>query len=89
MELVLAMIFDLLRKTTLHTNVIKSRKWERHVGNLLCGKTVGIIGTGRIGKKISEVLTMLEANVIAYDIYPDQIWADLKQIKYTTKNIQG
>ena len=44
-ELVLALLFDLLRKTTLHTNLIKSGKWVKHVGNMLHGKTVGIIGT--------------------------------------------
>lgn len=83
-EHVLAMIFNLLRKINLHTNLVKSRKWERHVGNLLFGKTVGIIGTGRIGKKLSEVIISLGANVIASDLYPDEEWADLKHVKYTT-----
>jgi D-3-phosphoglycerate dehydrogenase len=84
LELVLAMIFDLLRKTTLHTSLIKSKKWEKHVGNLLYSKTVGILGTGRIGKRISEVLTMLGANVIAYDFFPDNKWANSNRVRYTS-----
>jgi len=84
-ELTLAMIFNLLRKINLHTNLVKAGKWERHVGNLLYGKTVGIIGTGRIGKKISETLNLLGAIVIAYDLYPDHKWADLNKIKYKSK----
>lgn len=83
-ELVLAMIFDLLRKTTLHTGLIKSKKWERHVGNLLYGKTVGILGTGKIGKRTSEMLIMLGANVIAHDLYPDNKWAESNQVKYSS-----
>ena len=74
-ELVLALLFDLLRKTTLHTSLIKSGKWERHVGNLLYGKTAGIIGTGKIGKKMAAVFTTLGVKVNAYDLYPDKNWS--------------
>ena len=86
-ELVLALIFDLLKKTTLHTILLKSKKWERHVGHLLFGKTVGIIGTGKIGKRVSEILTALGAQVIAYDLYPDNKWADSNQVKYSPYKI--
>ena len=82
MELVLALLFDLLRKTTIHTNIIKSGEWERHVGNLLYGKTVGVIGTGRIGKRVSEVLTVLGVKVNACDLYPDREWSESNKIRY-------
>ena len=81
-ELVLALLFDLLRKTTIHTNIIKSGEWDRHVGNLLYGKTVGIIGTGRIGKKMSEVFSALGLSVIAYDLFPDKDWSESNKIRY-------
>jgi len=84
-ELVLALIFNLLRKTTLHTILIKSKKWERHVGNLLYGKTVGIIGTGRIGKRVSEILILLGVKVIACDLFPDKAWANSNRIRYTSQ----
>ena len=32
-ELVLALILDLLKKTTLHTSLVKSLRWEKHIGN--------------------------------------------------------
>ena len=85
-ELTLTMILTLLRKATLHTNLIKLNKWERHVGNLLYGKTVGIIGTGRIGKRMSETLLLLGANIIAYDIYPDLEWQKKLNVKYISRN---
>ena len=81
-ELVLALLFDLLRKTSLHTNLIKSGKWERHIGNLLYGKTIGILGTGRIGKKMSEVFSVLGSTVIAYDLFPDKDWSKSNKIRY-------
>jgi len=81
-ELTLAMIFDLLRKTTFHTILLKSRRWEKSAGNLLFGKTVAIIGTGRIGKVVAELLIKLGAKINAYDVSPDKEWADLNSVQY-------
>ena len=81
-ELTLAMILDLLRKTTFHTILLKDRRWEKSAGNLLFGKTVGIIGTGRIGKSVAEILIKLGANICAYDLLPDYKWAKVYKIKY-------
>ena len=81
-ELTLAMILDLLRKTTFHTILLKDRRWEKSAGNLLFGKTVGIIGTGRIGKSVAEILIKLGANICAYDVAPDEEWAGLNSVEY-------
>ena len=81
-ELTIAMIFDLLRKTTFHTLLLKNRRWEKTAGNLLFGKTVGIIGTGRIGKAVAELLIKLGVNIRAYDVVPDEKWANLNNVEY-------
>ena len=80
-ELTIAMIFGLLRRTSLHTMLLKAKRWEKVAGNLLQGKTVGLVGVGRIGKAVGEVLVKMDANVIAYDIVPDEKWADETGIK--------
>lgn len=41
------------------------------LGSDLRGKTAGVIGTGKIGKVMIEILTGFGMNVIAYDIFPD------------------
>ena len=74
-ELTVAMIFDLLRRLTFHTQLLRSGKWERVTGNLLKGKNVGILGLGRIGKKVAEMVKKLDANVFGVDLYPDTAWA--------------
>lgn len=81
-ELTIAMIFDLLRKITFHTLLLKNRRWEKTAGNLLYGKTVGIIGTGRIGKAVAELLIKLGVNICAFDVSPDEKWANLNSIEY-------
>jgi len=80
-ELTLAMMFDLLRKTTLHTVLLKTKRWEKVAGNLLQGKTVGLVGAGRIGKAVGEVLVKLDANVIVHDIVSDEEWARKTSIR--------
>lgn len=40
-------------------------------GNDIAGKTLGVIGTGRIGKKMIKISKGFEMNVIAYDPFPD------------------
>lgn len=42
----------------------------------LKGKTMGIIGTGRIGKHVAKIARGFEMKVLLCDIYPDQEFAD-------------
>ncbi len=53
------------------------------VGFDICGKTVGIIGTGKIGQITAQIFRGFEANVIAYDPFPAHDWADTNKIRYT------
>lgn len=80
-ELTVAMIFDLLRKLTYHTALLKAKQWEKKAGNMLQGKKVGIVGLGRIGKRVSAMLASLGASVSAYDPFPDKQWADAHQVQ--------
>lgn len=48
------------------------------------GKTVGVIGTGKIGKVAIGLFKGLGMNVLAYDLYPDNAFAEVEGIKYVT-----
>ena len=50
------------------------------------GKTMGIIGTGRIGREMINMAIGFGMNVLAYDPYPDQNLAKDKGITYLTLN---
>lgn len=45
-------------------------------------KTVGIIGTGKIGKVLAKILVGFEMNVLVYDKYPDTAWAQQLGCRY-------
>jgi D-3-phosphoglycerate dehydrogenase len=85
-ELALAMIFDLSRKITIHNNGVKSHKWSKSIGRLVYGKTLGIIGLGKIGKSLIEITSGLGLKYIAYDTYKDVSFAAAHNLTYVTVN---
>lgn len=50
----------------------------------MCGKTIGVIGTGKIGKTVIGVMKGLGMNVIAYDLFPDNTAAQKMEYTYQT-----
>lgn len=53
------------------------------VGFDMFGKTVGIVGTGKIGKCIINILLGFGCRILAYDKFPDSNIARNKAIQYT------
>jgi D-3-phosphoglycerate dehydrogenase / 2-oxoglutarate reductase len=74
-ELTIGMTMSILRRIPQADAAIKNGRWEKQTGNLLFGKTVGVIGLGRIGKMVSEMFRALGNNVVGYDLLPDEPWA--------------
>lgn len=52
------------------------------VGFDIHGKTVGILGTGKIGRLTAQIFRGFGANVIAHDPYPNSEWAAQHGIEY-------
>lgn len=73
-EHALALLLTLVRKT--HKAYIRTRDFNfslnGFVGFDLHGKTLGVIGTGKIGIAFIEICRGLGMNVIAYDPFPSQ-----------------
>ena len=73
-EHALALLLTLVRKT--HKAYIRTRDFNfslnGFVGFDLHGKTLGVIGTGKIGMAFIEICRGIGMNVIAYDPYPSQ-----------------
>lgn len=70
-ELVLGHMFGLARHITLANLTMREGQWNKkqYTGIELSGKTLGIIGFGRIGKAIALKAKALGMNVIFYDAF--------------------
>jgi D-3-phosphoglycerate dehydrogenase len=73
-ELTLAMTLALLRRIPLADANMRKGKWRKETGNLLAGKSVGVVGLGRIGKKVAGIFRALGNTVVGYDLSPDLKW---------------
>ena len=76
-ELVFAHLFALLRHIVRGTTGIKEGKWEKKLlkGHEVFGKTLGIIGMGRIGREVAKRAKALGMKVIGYDVvdFPEEL----------------
>ncbi len=52
----------------------------------LKGKILGVIGTGHIGRHVIRMAQGFEMNIIAYDAYPDKVWAKKNAAEYLPLN---
>ena len=50
----------------------------------LRGKTIGVIGTGKIGKNVVHIAKGFSMNVLAYDLHPDMAFAQEMSFEYKT-----
>ena len=85
-EMTLALILDCLRKLSQHSQLMHRRQWEKLTGFQLAGKTVGIIGLGRIGRRVAELLVRLDVGVVGFDVAPDRSWAESVGVKFLDLN---
>ncbi|MDY6906224.1 MAG: phosphoglycerate dehydrogenase [Thermodesulfobacteriota bacterium] len=67
-ELTIGLILSILRKIGSHDRAVKDGNWEKHMGGLLAGRIVGIIGYGAIGRRVADLATAFGATVIYYDL---------------------
>ena len=76
-ELTLAHILGLLRHVSQADRQVRVGVWKGLMGSLLETKTVGIVGFGRIGKRVATLLSAFGASVIISDaqvsksVYPN------------------
>lgn len=69
-ELAVSYAFALSRKLIEMTSSIRDGDWPKGApGTLITGKTVGIMGCGRIGSRVADIFRNLGCSVLGYDPY--------------------
>ena len=83
-EHTMAMLLTLNRKTHKAYNRVREQNFALNglLGFNLFQKTIGIVGTGKIGKAFVNIAKGFGCKIIAYDLYPDEDLAS-NGIEYT------
>ncbi len=74
-ELTVAYLMALARNIPLMTASMKAGKWEKKsfLGSEVSGKTLGLIGSGRIGSAVADRAIALGMTVLAFDPYVTEL----------------
>jgi len=81
-ELTLGLILNCLRSISRFDRDLRNKNWKKSMGHLLQGKTVGLVGLGRIGKIVASLLLAFEAQVIAFDAFKVEAIKGVKMLPF-------
>lgn len=71
------LMLSLSKKLVEHANWVRAGQWKRVTGYEIAGKTIGIIGLGRIGKEVAIRANAFGMTACGYDLYwPDDFAAE-------------
>jgi len=81
-ELTFALILSLLRKIPSAFESVKNGDWEvaPYRGLELSNKTIGIVGFGRLGKKVAKIALSFDMKVIFFDPFKTSVSKKIKKI---------
>lgn len=83
-EHAMALLLTSIRR--IHKAYIRSKEFNFSLTGLtgfdLYGKTVGVVGTGKIGRVFIDICKGFGMNILAYDKFPASDLADDKQVRY-------
>lgn len=89
-EMVLAHMFSLARFLNQSNITMRQDKWNKkeYLGIEILGKTLGILGMGRIGKELALRGKALGMNIVYYDVLGkiDELYGDYKDFNYVLEN---
>jgi D-3-phosphoglycerate dehydrogenase len=74
-EHALGLIIGCAKHFVLHLKTVKDGNWKRKTGVELAGKTLGVIGMGRVGKELIKRCAACDMKAIAFDLYWDEKFA--------------
>ena len=81
-DYVFGLLLTLARQVTLADRLVRNRRWEVLVSTNIAGKTLGIIGLGRIGKAVARRACGFDMPILAADVVQDDVFASRYGVRY-------
>ncbi len=80
-EFALTLLLSTLKNIPLYDTAVRNAGWNRYTMRELSGKTVGLMGFGRIGRRLAQLLSGFGTNTIAYDPFMNEEAAKQLNVK--------
>jgi D-3-phosphoglycerate dehydrogenase / 2-oxoglutarate reductase len=77
-----ALMLAATRQVALADRIVRDGRWEVLVSTNICGKTLGIVGLGRIGKAVARRALGFDMTVLATDVVQDEAFARQYGVTY-------
>lgn len=71
-ELTMGLILTASRQISQTDRLLRAGQWPRTQGRLLAAQLVGIVGLGRVGRRVARLCQAFGAEVVAHDSYVEQ-----------------
>ena len=81
-DYVFGLLLAVSRKVMLADRMMRDRRWEVLVSTNIAGKTLGIIGLGRIGKAVARRAGGFDMPILATDVEQDEVFAARYGVRY-------
>ena len=81
-DYVFGLLLALARQVTLADRLVRDGRWEVLVSANIAGKTMGIIGLGRIGKAVARRACGFDMPILAADVVQDEVFAARYGVRY-------
>lgn len=83
-EMVFALTLNLMRKVHIADSRLREGDfdWRDYIGNQLMGKTIGVIGTGSIGKRVIQIAHGFNMNILSVTGHPSEEKARRLGVKF-------
>lgn len=79
-EFALTLILAVMKNLPRYDIAVRDGKWSRFSMRELTGKTVGLVGFGRIGRRLAELLSGFGVTILAYDPFINEEAAKERQV---------
>ena len=82
-DMAVALMLNSARNVSFMDRCMKNKEQQRPIGVEMWEKTLGIIGTGRIGQGVARRCKGFHMEILCYDTYPDEAFRQECNIQYT------